>query len=327
MNGLVDCFQESDKANIIEEKSVVAEVFKSDVNEILLGYHILGSTWDGFQDVVNVKSQLDIRSNQLDKEEYEIQEERAKVQATKSLDWARANKYGNRVVKAWWTARKGTLSEAVGYEVDSSKNPTDTLVQFETDKFLGLSAKSTAGKGDIGFKNPGIGTIDTALNLKLAGIVKKEEDKFAKLHGLSIFQSKRKIEIRRNKNLIEASNKARTITLEKVRDVFYKKLKVLSNKQLKKYILSDWLDATKSISPMYIKVTGHGSESPYSASLENPLQNTKLEALYKSDLQVLKSGKTSVGVRTTNKNILKMRVKYESQAMASTIKFSGDPWP
>ena len=305
---------------------MAAEAFKSDVNEILLGYHILGSTWDGFQDVVNVKSQLDIRSNQLDKEEYEIQEERAKVMATKSLDWARANNYGNRVVKAWWTARPGELSEAVGYQVDSSKNPTDTLVQFETDLFLGLSAKSTAGKGDIGFKNPGIGTIDKALNLKLAEIVKEEDDDFAEIYGLSTSKAARKIEIRRDRNLIEASNDARNITLEIVRDVFYNKLNVLSNKKLKEYVLSDWLDATKTISPMYIKVTGHGSEYPYTASLMNPLQNSKIEALHKSNLTVSKVGNDSVGVETINKRILKMRVKYESQAMASSVKFSGDPW-
>ena len=57
---------------------MAAEVFKSDVNEILLGYYILGSTWNGFQDEVVVKNQLSVRSKQLDKEEYEIQEERAK---------------------------------------------------------------------------------------------------------------------------------------------------------------------------------------------------------------------------------------------------------
>ena len=125
---------------------------------------------------------------------------------------------------------------------------------------------------------------------------------------------------------MEASNDARTITLGKVRDVFYKKLNVLSNKKLKEYILSDWLDATKTISPLYIKVTGHGSESPYSASLENPLQNSKIEALHKSNLTVSKVGNDSVGVETINKRILKMRVKYESQAMASSVKFSGDPW-
>ena len=305
---------------------MAAETLKADVNEILLGYHILGSTWIGFQGKTDAENQLNNRRSQIGDTDYNIQEERAKVMATKSLDWARANNYGNRVVKAWWTARPGILSEAVGYEVDSSKNPTDTLVQFETDKFLGISAKSTAGKGDIGFKNPGIGTIDKALNLKLAGIVKKEENDFAELHDLSTSKSTRKIEIRRDQNLIDASNDARTITLGKIRDVFYNKLNVLSNKKLKEYVLSDWLDAKNSISPMYIKVTGHGSEYPYTASLMNPLQNSKIEALYKSNLIVSKVGNDSVGVETINKRILKMRVKYESQAMASSVKFSGDPW-
>ena len=305
---------------------MAAETLKADVNEILLGYHILGSTWIGFQGKTDAENQLNNRRSQIGDTDYNIQEERAKVMATKSLDWARANNYGNRVVKAWWTARPGILSEAVGYEVDSSKNPTDTLVQFETDKFLGISAKSTAGKGDIGFKNPGIGTIDKALNLKLAGIVKKEENDFAELHDLSTSKSTRKIEIRRDQNLIDASNDARTITLGKIRDVFYNKLNVLSNKKLKEYVLSDWLDAKNSISPMYIKVTGHGSEYPYTASLMNPLQNSKIEALHKSNLIVSKVGNDSVGVETINKRILKMRVKYESQAMASSVKFSGDPW-
>jgi hypothetical protein len=305
---------------------MAAETLKADVNEILLGYHILGSTWNGFQKESEVKNQLTIRRSEIGDTDYNIQEERAKVMAIKSLDWARANNYGNRVVKAWWTARPGILSEAVGYEVDSSKNPTDTLVQFETDKFLGLSAKSTAGKGDIGFKNPGIGTIDKALSLDLAGIVKEENDDFAEIYGLSTTQSVRKREIRSDRNLIEASNDARNITLEIVRDVFYNKLNVLSNKKLKEYVLSDWLDATKTISPMYIKVTGHGSEYPYTASLMNPLQNSKIEALHKSNLTVSKVGNDSVGVETINKRILKMRVKYESQAMASSVKFSGDPW-
>jgi len=305
---------------------MAAETLKADVNEILLGYHILGSTWIGFQGKTDAENQLNNRRSQIGDTDYNIQEERAKVMATKSLDWARANNYGNRVVKAWWTARPGILSEAVGYEVDSSKNPTDTLVQFETDKFLGLSAKSTAGKGDIGFKNPGIGTIDKALSLDLAGIVKEENDDFAEIYGLSTTQSVRKREIRSDRNLIEASNDARNITLEIVRDVFYNKLNVLSNKKLKEYVLSDWLDATKTISPMYIKVTGHGSEYPYTASLMNPLQNSKIEALHKSNLTVSKVGNDSVGVETINKRILKMRVKYESQAMASSVKFSGDPW-
>ena len=58
----------------------------------------------------------------------------------------------------------------------------------------------------------------------------------------------------------------------------------------------------------------------------NPLQNSKIEALHKSNLTVSKVGNDSIGVETINKRILKMRVKYESQAMASSVKFSGDPW-
>jgi len=305
---------------------MAAETLKADVNEILLGYHILGSTWQGFEGRTDAEIQLNNRRNQIGDSDYNIQDERAKVMATKSLDWARANRFGNKVVKAWWTARPGVLSEAVGYEVDSSKNPTDTLVQFETGIFLGLSAKSTAGKGDIGFKNPGIGTIDKALNLKLAKIAKDEEEEFSIKHGLSKTKSMRKWEIRSDHTLVEAANDARTITLNKIRDALYKKINSLSSKKLKDYVMSDWLDATKSINPMYIKVTGHGNVYPYSASLENPLQNSKIEALHKSNLHSLKVGNDSIGIKTSSKNILKMRVKYESQAMASSLKFSGDPY-
>ena len=76
--------------------------------------------------------------------------------------------------------------------------------------------------------------------MKLAEIVKEEDDDFAEIHGLSTIQARRKIEIRRDRKLIEASNNARNITLEIIRDVFYKKLNVLSSKKLREYVLSDW---------------------------------------------------------------------------------------
>ncbi len=57
--------------------------------------------------------------------------------------------------------------------------------------------------------------------------------------------------------------------------LFYNKLNVLSNKKLKEYVLSDWLDAKNSISPMYIKVTGHGSEYPYTAYIDESITKFK----------------------------------------------------
>ena len=68
------------------------------------------------------------------------------------------------VKNVYWTARPGfSFRNVVGVDVDQRKNPTDVLVEFNLGGFLGLSAKSTSGKGDIGFKNPGVGTVDSDL--------------------------------------------------------------------------------------------------------------------------------------------------------------------
>ncbi len=328
MNGLVDCFQESDKTNILEEPPMAAETLKADVNEILLGYHILGATWNGFQGQQEAEKKLEFRRGQIGDTEYEIQEERAKVMATKTLDWARANKYGDRVKKAWWTARPGSLSEAVGFPIDSDKNPTDTLIQFETDKFLGISAKSTKGKGDIGFKNPGVGTVDKSLSIKLAKIAQDEEKKFATENNLTkMNKTQMSAIIKRDKELKKVASAARDITLNKIREVFYTKLTRMSKDTLKEYILVDWLDAAANMSLMYIKVTGHGMPNiGFFASLMNPLQNTKLEALHTKNVILEKVGNDSVGVKTTSKRILKMRAKYSEHPMSSSLKFSGEPW-
>lgn len=306
---------------------MAAETLKADVNEILLGYYLLGGKWIGYQDQSEVKKQLKKRRAQIGEEDYKIQDGRAKVMSIKTLKWAKENKYGSSVSKVWWTARPGVLSKAVGFEVDSKKNPTDTLVQFNTTKsFLGISAKSTAGKGDIGFKNPGIGTIEKSLSVDLKSEINKHENNFTETYNLSKSKSARKLEIRKKKNLIEASNTARDIILGKTRDSFFKELKKLSQKDLKQYVLTDWLDAGTIIRPSYIKVTGHGSKSPYTASLLDPLKNSKMDYMNKEKIIISKVGNDSIGIKAGSHRIMKMRVKYESQAMASSVKFSGDPW-
>ncbi len=318
---------------------MAAETLKADVNEILLGYHLLGGKWTGFQDAGRTKTALGGRLSQIGQLAYDIQDDRAKAMSMRVLSWAAKNNFnrvGVPVAKVWWTARPGVLSKAYGKSVDSRKNPTDTLVQFKNGKFLGLSAKSTAGKGDIGFKNPGVGTIDKALGIKLKKIIDKQEELFIEEFELSSTASSRKVEIRASQELIEAANEARDETLKKVRNSFYNKLRKLRPKILKAYVLSDWMDATNTNAPYYIKVTGHGSKPPFTATIVDPLNNTKMEVIMKTDLKVVKVGNDSIGVEAiakggqsisaANKRILKMRVKYESQAMASSVKFSGDPW-
>ena len=173
-------FKRSHTTAIEEKEEPRKPVIKyvADCNEILLGYYCAGKNWSRYHDAEKVQEELKKYKERLDYHkpgEYENQDGRAQEQAKAALEWAAANDYKGRVTKVYWTARPGILSKAVGYDVDSRKNPTDTLLRFGKDKFLGLSAKSTGQSGgDIGFKNPGIG--------KLADLSQRDLVKLSLIH-------------------------------------------------------------------------------------------------------------------------------------------------
>jgi hypothetical protein len=299
---------------------------QADINEILLGYYCLGGSWDGYNDAANAKKQLNMKKDKIGEDLYRIQSNRAKVMAKDCIVWAKKNGYKGKIKSVWWTARPGILSKAVGYEVDSRKNPTDTLLLFSDGNFLGLSAKSTAGSGDIGFKNPGIGTIDSALNISLKKVLEKEQNKFINEFKLDKSNSVRKQQIRKSPSLIVASNAARDVTLNNIRNSLLLNLQKLSSTELRDYLINDWMDAGTVIRPRYIKVTGHGNKPPFTTSIMDPLKNEKSEYMQSKPIKLEKIGNDSIGVSAGGKRIFKMRAKFESQAMASSIKFSGDPW-
>ena len=57
-----------------------------------------------------------------------------------------------------------------------------------------------------------------------------------------------------------------------------------------------------------------------------PLNNEKLKKITSEKITFESVGNDSVGVKAGLKKIMKMRFKYESQKLASTVKMSGDPW-
>jgi hypothetical protein len=76
-----------------------------------------------------------------------------------------------------------------------------------------------------------------------------------------------------------------------------------------------------------VKVTGMGTKSgSITAKVDDPLKNDKLAAITGGNITLQKVGNESIGVSAGGKKILKMRAKFESEKLASTIKFSGDPW-
>lgn len=294
----------------------------ADVNELLLGYYCANGSWSLYSES-SAKTQYENKAKKLSEKQLDQQRDRAMRMAKKVLDWTKKNGYTGKVSKVYWTARKGVLQQAVGNKrkVDSG-NPTDILLKFSNNKFLGLSAKSTLGEGDIGFKNPGMGTIESLLKIKLAPIKNEIEKEFIETHDLPKAASARKLAIRSSRELQLKANEKRDVVLNQMRDVFLKKLKSLNQKQAQEHIVNAWLDAGEIIYPPYIKVTGTKSN----VLIENPLNNPKMKALSEGPIEFSSVGNDSVGVTSNKKRIMKMRFKYESQALASSMKLSGDPW-
>jgi hypothetical protein len=299
----------------------------ADINEIAFGYYAAGSSWDNFVNAEYAKEMLGDRTSQASPEEIKDQQERAKAMLEATLEWAKQNGWEGTVTKVWWTARAGVLSQAVGKKV-SSGNPTDILLQFDNDEFLGISAKSTKGKADIGFKNPGVGSIAKALNIDLISYVKQKTETTIRNLNLPLNAKERKVFLRTQgnealKSEVELIGRSILATL---RESLYEHLTTLDDEEVRNHITTYWMDAGANY-PYYIKVTGRGtSKSGYSATVSDPIKNEKYKALMSEKISVVKVGSDSIGILAGGKRIMKMRFKYESQKLASSLKMSGDPW-
>ena len=301
-----------------------ANTVLSDINEIYTGYVLAGNKW--FDNTA--KTQYNAHVKQAQPDEVADAEGKAIAMAAEFKKWAKANGYSSTVKQVWWTARPGSMSSAVGREVDQKKNPTDILVKFTNgpaDGFLGLSAKATQGKGEIGFKNPGVGTIDRNLSMTLADIYKEKLDETIKRYRLPVGATERKLHIRSNPKLKVTTEEIGVKLLADMRDLLLVRLEKMKQPELLKYLLSDWMDA-EVLYPPYIKVTGQGNKPPYKAVVMDPVSNPKLEALGKYKITLEKVGNESIGVKAGDKKIMKIRFKFESEKMASSLKLSGDPW-
>jgi hypothetical protein len=308
--------------------SEAAETLAADVNEILVGYYGLGGTWKGFEGAGDAKKQLAVRKDQIGEEAYNIQDERAQAMVKEISKWAKANNFKGKVVKAWWTARPGILSKAVGVPVDSRKNPTDTLFKYNDDKFLGISAKSSKGSTEIGFKNPGLGTIDKELKINNASMAKDAQAKVIAKLDLPKSTKDRKAFLRANTDVRAKTIKAGLDIMEKIRDTTIARMQSLSQEDIRIYILNSWMDAGDENYPAYIKVTGRygGGKKPASADIVDPVSNPKLDALVSLPIKLTPLGIDSIGVEAKGKRLMKGRVKWESEKIASSLKFSVEGW-
>lgn len=296
----------------------------ADINEIYTAYILAGEKWFD----IDAKNQFNQRGKQAKPDEVADAIGKSEVMAKEFIAWAKKNGYNTPIRQVWWTARPNSMSSAVGRTVDQRKNPTDVLVKFSSgpaDGFLGLSAKATKSKGDIGFKNPGIGTVDRNLNMRLAEDYKSLLADTIKKYKLPDNAAKRKSFLRENVAIQTQTIEIGVKFMEEMRDKLFVRLGKMKQPELKKYLLTDWMDA-EVMYPPYIKVTGQGNKPPYRAAIMDPTSNPKLDALAKYNIKLEKVGNESIGVMAGDKKIMKIRFKFESEKMASSVKLSGDPW-
>jgi len=299
----------------------------ADINEIVFAYLAAGNDWGKIHNSEEVQQALDARKAQVSPEVYDNQVGRARAMVQETLEWAAANGWEGEVTQVWWTARPGVLAQAVGRTI-SRGNPTDVLLQFNDDEFLGVSAKSTKSSGDIGFKNPGVGSIATALGIDLDSIIQEESATAIKNLDLPSTARARKLYLQAHGNDMtraEAEKIGRRI-LGLLRHRLHQHLTQMQEEDIRTHLLQYWMDAGENY-PYYIKVTGRGTtNTSFSATLVDPIQDEQYKALMSDEITVDPIGTDSIGVYAGGKRIMKMRFKYESQKLGSSVKMSGDSW-
>ena len=239
------------------------------------------------------------------------------------------------VERVIWTAMPGQLQKALDptnqLELNFKDNPSDLVVKFRrvpygANKFLGLSAKSTTGrnKAGIGFKNPGIGSIEKDLHINFDLILKKGVENIRKKFRLSEVASTRRLEIIKNAKVKRAVDEVGDDVLEEIRDKLYDKLHSMRDQQLRIYLIKAWLNASE-LYPAYFRVTGSGKHEPFSATVEDPRDNNKLEALNTERIKVSKGARHSITVSAGNTKLFNIRAKFDKQKLAGSVVFSADP--
>ena len=295
----------------------------SDINEILVSYY-LSSSWKTIMNNKTAKKILEDRKKLINKEEFINQTNKSKIMANEILKWIKDNKYG-KINTIWWASRSNTLSKILKEEISSKNNPTDILIQFTKNKYLGVSVKTTnKNTGNIPFKNIGIGSISKELNINLNSFILDKEQNIVKRLKLPLEMKIRKKYIRNNPHIQKKTINAGSNILNKLRNNLLKILTKIEQKELRNHILSSWLN-TKKLNFPYIKITGHGNiNGKYNAKVFDPIKNKDINMINRGIIKPIAVGNTSIGILANNKKIMKMRFKYESEKLSSSIKLSGE---
>jgi hypothetical protein len=308
---------------------MAATTHLSDLNELSLGYVLNHQQWWNKQarDTFNAKFS---RLKGIPRPVLANQVSRGQAMAKSVLQYL--SERGLTVVEVHWVARPGTLQQLVPYA--SKNHPADVLLRVEDHRFdgvpvdgtrwFGVSAKSTNGRGDIGMKSPGSGTLSKLLDVDVNIPVRDAIVEIRETFALPKTAKARKASLRSGPEVIhDAVGAIGQQVLGKVRQVMLETLGGRSQSFLRTFLRTELLDCDSETTwPRYIKVTGFGEhdKGTCDAKIHDPFAGT-----FSGDLSVEPIGSNGVGFRENGKQVCVLRAKFESEPLASTLKFNVDP--
>lgn len=312
-----------------------ANTLGADINEIWLAYLLNNNSFPGTS-----AQDYTTRVSQVSTQEISEQQGRAKASYDRFLLFLSRQGLGSPVA-AHWTARPGSMASIVGFPVDQSKNPTDVLVELDSGEYYGISLKSVKS-GKTGFKNPGMGTIESDLGLSnkpFSAIVEKYKKQviaaYPQLNVSSDTARKTILKQPKNKAIKDAIyatyGKA---CLDELSKALYNHLTNNMDPWEQKVFLGHSLmnEDEETMKVPYVKLTGSGTgNGPFRAQLYDPVANSKARKIAARGagfvLDTKKQGTIKVnagksGVRV--KYMFSIRWKWSSTYFASSMKLSAE---
>jgi len=312
-----------------------ANTLGADINEIYLAFLLNGNSYPDNVTQNKHAERVKTLSEQNKTSEITDQQGRAVAQYDKFVEFLKDKGMGTPS-EAWWTARPGfSFNSVVGFSVDQRKNPTDVLVKTNKGIFYGISAKSTKA-GKTGFKNPGMGSIQTSLGLNSSkpfdAIVSKYRDQVISILPSSVLNTDtaRNTYFKNNKSYYESviiPGYAYPCYNE-LRDYLYDHL---TNKmevwEQQVFLGYDFLNEDEETMKLpYVKITGSGQNGRYTASLFDPIAESKMQKIIAYGATFEKKNtpaQNTIQVKANNQDLFQIRWKFGDRAFGGSMKLEG----
>jgi len=225
------------------------------------------------------------------------------------------------VKKFHWCGDNSGITNIAGEQ--HNKNPSDILMEFEDGTFYGISLKKTKKADRITLKNPGLGSIGTYLGFNYNNIHDAFLDRVINTFALSTNQSERKTQIRSSTTLRKIVEKQGDALLHLIINSELYGIGSLYQKKPHNenvaHILEDWFSISANDIP-YVGIIKKDDEY----TVEDYRGDKRIKMLRNCNQINWICNKKSIVINVDGLDIMRMRIKFESQKLASSIKFSGE---